>query len=276
MAGELIMILPRNDTSVVQQAGHPGDLCLLPDWIIKRTDITEISQYENNETPGVAPDYRGPFFTVDEMRAALKHEGVTLNDSQQQKVLTMSEGIASGGRGFMLLENATSDMVNPALRDLKLGKYSASRTDQERHGVTGICEFIKIVRHAIMDHWSGSRARGFRDENRWKTSKTGDNLSELTAMLDTAGQHGLSNIRDNLHQLQDWVNESNVIYVGMSVLVVVDPPPNDSGKAMAIDFEHPMRGRDDSFETHKSGLLEGLVNLRVIVNNYISPTNPRF
>jgi len=243
---------------------------LLPDWIIKRTDVTEISQYENNEIPGVAPDYRGPFFTVEGLQAAFTHEGVTLNVSQQQKVLTMSEGIASGGRGFMLLENATSGMVNPALRDLKLGKYSASRTDQERHGVTGISEVIKIFRHALMDYISGSRTRGFRDKNRWKTSKTGDNLSELNVILVTAGQRGLSQIQDNLQQLRDWVNESNVVYVGMSALVAVDPPPNDSGKAVAIDFEHPIRDIDDSFETHKSGMLEGIMNIQAVVNNYIS------
>ena len=160
-------------------------------------------------------------------------------------------------------------MVNPALRDLKLGKYSASKTDQERHGVTGISEVIKIFRHALMDHISGSRARGFRDENKWKKSKSGDNLSELTAMLGIAGQHGLSNIQDNLHQLQDWAKESNVVYVGMSVLVAVDLPPNDSGKAVAIDFEHPIRDTGATFGKHKSGVLDGIMNIQAIVNTYI-------
>ncbi|MBL4663083.1 MAG: DUF4157 domain-containing protein [Flavobacteriaceae bacterium] len=264
-----IVTLQRSITPVVQRAGHAEDLCILADWIIKRTDVIEINQYVNSEVPGVAPNYRGPFYTLGTLRAVLEEKGIALSLAQQLKVQTMSEDIAHGGRGFMLLENATSGMAAPALRDLKLGKHSASGTDQERHGISGISKGLKIFRHNIMDFASGSASRGFRDEDRWKSSKIGDNLDALNAMLGTAGPVGLLRVRVNLQELWEWAHASNVVYVGMSVLVVVDPPPNDSGKAVAIDFEHPIRDSDASFETHKAGLLEGIMNIKNIVNTYI-------
>ncbi|MBN3582463.1 hypothetical protein JYB64_08685 [Algoriphagus aestuarii] len=254
---------------VIQRAGHAEDLLILPDWIVKRTDAIEIGQYTSGQIPiGNAPNFQGPFYSKAALMIALGGLGINLSQAQDDKISEMEQTIAPNGKGYMLLSNATSGMVNPELRDLKLGKHSASGTDQERHGVTGFSKTFKIFRHDMMDKFSGSSDRGFRDEDRWKTSMLGDNLDELNQMLGVAGNQSLLLIRQDLQDLWAWINSSNVVYVGMSILVVSDPTSN-TGKAVAIDFEHPIRSTDDSFATHQSGILEGIMNIKDIVNGHL-------
>ncbi|HKJ43239.1 MAG TPA: hypothetical protein VKA27_14175 [Sunxiuqinia sp.] len=252
-------------SDTIQMAGHAEDLCFVGRWLVKRADSTEINQYVDGETPSIAPNFSGPFYTADEAISFLQDSGENVAQDKTDKINLMAQTMSEGGKGFMILANATSGMTNPEMRDLKMGKHSASGTDQERHGITGLAKVTKIVRHNAMDYWSSSSERGYRDEDRWKLSKMGDNTDELQRMLDRASRPALAQIDHDLAAFRLWLNATNVVYVGMSLLIVSG---SNTGKAVAIDFEHPIRDTDPSFNIHKDGIVVGVDNIRALVADY--------
>lgn len=251
----------------IQMAGHPEDICVTSDWIVKRADATELQQYQAGEVPPTAPGFGGPFYTATAAIGFLTNAGQALSGAQTLKINTMAGPMAQGGKGFIILENATRGLNAPVLRDLKMGTATADDADQERHGVTGLSKEFKLARHAVMDIASGSAARGFRDEDAWKQDKTGDNLAALNTTLEGADVMALLMIDDQIDQIAVWVTTSPVIYVGMSILLVVS---GGTGKAVAIDFEHPIRRNEPSFDMHRAGLLLGLETLKKMVGRQLT------
>ncbi|MCE4564726.1 hypothetical protein INQ51_10425 [Maribellus sp. CM-23] len=255
----------QSNSNTIQRAGHEEDLCFVGRWLVKRADSTEIAQYRSGETPAIAPDFNGPFYTAEEALQFLLADGENPGQEKMDKINLMAQTMSEGGKGFMMLANATTGMANPKMRDLKMGKHTASGTDQERHGVKGLAKVAKIVRHDAMDYWSGSSKMGFRDEDRWKLSKTGDNTDELQQMLDRSGKPTLAQIYRDLDTFRNWLDTTDVVYVGMSLLIVSG---ENSGKAVAIDFEHPIRRDDRSFEEHRDGIILGVDNIKRLVEEY--------
>ncbi len=123
---------------------------------------------------------------------------------------------------------------------------------------------VKVMRHHWMDKKSGSLERGYRDEDQWKQTWKGDNLEKLNEMLSNASAYALSKVKDDLKKLLIWLKQTDVVYVGMSVLVVV---AENDGKAVPIDFEHPIPKSEgeNSFNKHRKGLITGVKNLLNLV-----------
>jgi hypothetical protein len=259
-------------TSTVQLAGHPEDLCFVGKWLVKRADSIEIAQYLGREVPPTAPLFDGPFYTAQKALEFLHGAGENVGSEQLNKINLMAATMEPGGKGFMMLGNATTGMIIPKMRDLKMGKHTADDADQERHGVTDFDKEYKLGRHAGMDMFSGSSERGYRDEDRWKSSKFGDNLDELRPMLDRAHLAALMRILNDLATFKAWLVTTNVIYVGMSLLLVAG---EDQGKAVAIDFEHPVWDTEKSFQNHQQGLLVGVNNLLALVQDYLDTFEAR-
>lgn len=266
-AGALASAGGLSDSGPVQMAGHAEDLCFVGKWLVKRADSIEIAQYTSGEVPVTAPVFHGPFYTAAEALTFLHDAGEHVAADNLAKINLMAEPMQHGGKGFMMLANATTGMAFPKMRDLKMGKHSADDADQERHGVTGLSKGFKLERHAAMDWQSGSSERGYRDEDRWKSSMLGDNLDQLRTMLERASLTALQMICHDLKKFQAWLGTTKVVYVGMSVLVVAG---GEQGKAVAIDFEHPVRDNEESFTTHLKGLLVGVDNLLTLVGDLIT------
>ncbi len=269
-------------SATIQRAGHAEDLCFLSGsrWIVKRMDVTETNEYvgfsDGVNRPPSMPDFHGPYYSVRAVRAALTELGQAVNDKQVTKLNTMAEEIARGGRSFMILSSAKQGSGDAGLRDLKLGQYSASGTDQQRRGKNKLGSLAKTGQHDWMDKVSGSRERGFRDEDAWKNASGWDkvknaskvkreNLNPLKGMLDGAPPAALSAIERDVFALYFWIKNADPIYVGMSVLIVVNPDNPRRSNATAIDFEHPIFAADRSFATHREGLLLGLSNMLDLV-----------
>jgi hypothetical protein len=252
--------------NTVQMAGHAEDLCFVGRWLVKRADRTEIAQYHSGEVPETAPGFHGPFYTAQQALDFLHDAGEVVAQDKLAKIQLMAQTMQQGGKGFMLLENATTGMVSPEMRDLKMGKHTVSGTDQERHDVSGIAKVFKVLRHDAMDAISGSSVRGYRDEDRWQLSAKGDNTDQLQQMLLRASPAALGMIVRDLGKFAAWLEGTDVVYVGMSLLVVAG---GTQGKAVAIDFEHPIRRADESFDTHLEGLVTGAHNLLALVQGVI-------
>lgn len=260
------------DTGTVQMAGHAEDLCFVGKWLVKRADSAEIAQYQHGEVPATAPVFHGPFYTAPEALKFLNDAGETVASDKLAKINLMAATMLSGGKGFMMLQNATTGMTSPEMRDLKMGTHTVSGTDQERHGVSGIAKVFKVLRHDVMDEISGSSKRGYRDEDRWQLSKTGENTDRLQWMLNRASEAALDMIFNDLGRFKGWLGTTQVVYVGMSLLVVAG---DDQGKAVAIDFEHPIRDSDESFKMHQEGLVTGVNNLLDLVHYFKSTFDAR-
>jgi hypothetical protein len=256
----------------VQMAGHPEDLCFVGNWLVKRADKTEIEQYTAGEVPATAPEAHGPFYSATDALGFLLGKGASVDSDKQEKINTMAEPMGKGGKGFMMLANATAGMLIPKMRDLKMGTATADDADQERHGVKGWRKDIKLQRHAAMDDYSGSSERGYRDEDRWQTSMLGDNLDQLHRLLNRASLTALKMIFRDLLVFRAWLDTTKVVYVGMSVLVIAG---GEQGKAVSIDFEHPIRDNEASYKTHLKGLVLGTVNVLDLVDRYIGSFDER-
>ena len=251
-------------------AGHAEDLCKLENWIVKRASKTEIGQYEKDKPPSTKPQFHGAYYSYDKVEEALGNIGEYVSEEQKKKIRLMAEPMSVGGQGFIILKKVTAGMESAEMRDLKMGKYTADACDQERHGVTGLRKYIKMSRHWLMDKQSQSHKRGFRDEDQWKVTWTGDNLVNLKEMLFKANTKALLNIGEDLKKLLTWLDQTDVVYVGMSVLVVV---AKNEGKAVPIDFEHPISKSEKSFDKHKKGIIEGLKNIQALVTRYLVTKN---
>ena len=245
-------------------AGHAKDLCKLENWIVKRAKKTEIGEYEKDKLPfGCATlQFHGPYYSYDQVDAFFGGIGEYLSEAEKKKIQLMAREVREGGKGLIILKNVTAGMNVAQMRDLKLGKYTTDAGDQERRGVTGFSKYIKISRHWLMDKQSQSRKRGFRDEDQWKTTWRGDNLVKLNEMLSNANREALMKIWDDLEELLTWLHKTDVVYIGMSVLVVA---AQNEGKAVPIDFEHPINRSEQSFYRHKKGIIEGVKNLQKLV-----------
>lgn len=245
-------------STIIQMAGHAEDLCVLRNWIVKRADKTEINEYQKDKLPSTKPKFHGPYYSPKKVIKYFEEESEDVSEEQKKKIRLMAEPMSVGGKGFIILKNVTAGMESAEMRDLKMGKYTADADDQERHGVTGLRKYIKMSRHWLMDKQSQSHKRGFRDEDQWKVTWTGDNLVNLKKMLFKANPKALLNIGKDLKKLLKWLNETDVVYVGMSVLVVV---AKNEGKAVPIDFEHPISKSEKTFYKHQKGIIEGVKNL---------------
>lgn len=265
MAQPELRAAPRSGSAAAQLAGHPEDLCFVGKWLVKRADSAEIAQYLSGNVPPSAPQFLGPFYTAQGALDALDDAGEVVAADKLAKIQLMAQTMSVGGKGFMLLANATSGLYRPEMRDLKMGKHTVSGTDQERHDVTGLGKVFKVLRHDAMDLVSGSAERGYRDEDRWQLSPMGDNTDTLQHMLDRASFPALHMIHDDLANFKRWLASTTVIYVGMSLLVIAG---GDHGKAVAIDFEHPIFNTDESFAIHLEGLLTGANSLLDLVGAF--------
>ncbi|MFN8503375.1 DUF4157 domain-containing protein [Kouleothrix sp.] len=255
-------------SAAIQMAGHEEDLCVVGNWIVKRADKTEIEQYTNRRVPSTAPKFGGPFYTADDARAFLQAHNEIISPKQDEKITKMAEPMARGGKGFMILANVTSGIADPQMRDLKMGTSTADKDDQIRHGVAEPELTAKMIRHEFMDYKSGSSERGYRDEDQWKVAWTGDNLVELKRVLDHASTSALRGVEQDLDSFENWLLATNVVYVGMSILVVVG---SNIGRAVPIDFEHPIYASEASFANHKQGIEQGLAHLKNEIQKRLRP-----
>jgi hypothetical protein len=250
-------------TNAVQMAGHAEDVCLVGAWVVKRADHTEINQYVNHEVPDTAPQFSGPFYTHQAALQFLNQQNEVVTQAKVTKIQTMAVPMQAGGKGFIMLPNATAGMDDPEMRDLKMGKDTVSGTDQKRRGENIFSRTFKILRHNAMDWVSGSHEQGYRDEDQWQTSMTEDNSAPLNDMLEGSTARALVMIRNDLVKFKAWLASTEVVYIGMSLLVVAG---GEEGKAVPIDFEHPIWQADDSFGTHREGLQVGVLNLITLVD----------
>ena len=63
----------------------------------------------------------------------------------------MAEAVSPGGKSLIVMSSAKRGNPRADLKDLKLGKYTASGTDQTRRGTSGIGTTTKTLQHDWMD-----------------------------------------------------------------------------------------------------------------------------
>jgi len=264
--------LNKNDSgsfSTVQRAGHAEDICFIGNWLLKRADATEVAEYQGGQLPGIASNFHGPFNHWARVHSYLTTTLNVVPTIDQQNKMKEMHSTKSATQQFLLLQNATTGMINPVLRDLKLGKHTASGTDQDNRGTGTVAKAFKIFQHDVMDKYSGSREMGFRDEDAWKEDKFADNTAQINNLLNGATLTGRQQIFTNLSDMSNWLMQTHVVYIGMSILIVVGGPGGGvEGKAVAIDFEHPIRDTEESFTKHRDGMLIGIQNMLKIVARY--------
>jgi hypothetical protein len=152
----------------------------------------------------------------------------------------MAEAISPVAKAIVL-SSAKRGNAGVDLKDLKLGKHTASGTDQERRGTGTTGTMTKKVLHDWMDTVSGSRERGFRDEDAWQQASGSDkffdeakvkreNVVPLTNMFANSPPRALEAIARDLTNIKQWLQRTDTVYVGMSVLVVSnrDQPSNSN------------------------------------------------
>src|SRR5207244_3581314 len=131
-----------------------------------------------------------------------------------------------------------------------------------------------------------SRERGFRDEDAWQNAPWSDkvvnpdsvkseNTRPLTNMFANSPPAALDAIMRDLTNIKQWLQRTDTVYVGMSVLVVSNREQPDASNATTIDFEHPIRQTDASFETHRQGMLEGVDNILALVVQALKSLPPQ-
>ena len=202
------------------------------------------------------------------------------------KIHTMAEAVSPGGKSLIIMSSAKRGNAGADLKDLKLGKHTASGTDQTRRGTGAIGTTTKTLQHDWMDVVSGSRKRGFRDEDAWQSAAGSDkvfnadsvaraNVVPLTNMFANSPPAALDAIKRDLTNIKQWLQRTDTVYVGMSVLVVSNREQPNASNATTIDFEHPIWRTDASFETHRQGMLEGVDNILALVEQALQSLPPQ-
>ena len=280
--------IPHAPRNVVQRAGHPEDLYILENrrWVIKRIDEAEKDQYNILRTrfsmvdpdPSPIPHFLGPFGSPSDLENVLNAEDISSKD--REKLAAMS---VPAGKYLLVMSNVTggeADVIGPI--DVKFGKHTANKEDLRRRGKGWWKRQTKLLRHDIMDKNSPSRLHGFRDEDAWKArskwkvlflrrkTNINANLNQFRSKLKQGSAEALSKLIPSLELIQNFLNHVDTVYVGSSILIVLNNENPDKSTAKLIDFEHPLTSKDEDFDTVKKGLLDGIARIKEEINDLIS------
>ncbi|BDD09838.1 hypothetical protein FUAX_22700 [Fulvitalea axinellae] len=254
--------------SVAQCAGHAKDFHMLEsrEWIIKRIDPLEAREYASfkleGRHDGVIPRFFGPYEDADELFSDHTN-GVALTGKDREAVGALSAYKGPGDK-LIILSNVTRNKKDSILRDIKIGRQTANYKDQKVRGVGKKEAKLKVTQHELMDRVSGSKSRGFRDEDQWKKVKGGNNLGPLRKMLKSVSPECLSVLVKRLGDIYASLAQGRTAYVGASVLLVINPDPGFCDAVM-IDFAHPVTMGVHGAKYYNpawEGMLFGLANLR--------------
>jgi hypothetical protein len=258
---------------VIQRAGHAEDFYRLANgtWFVKKADAAETLQYQGftllDRQSGAIPEFCGPYQDANALlgdgNAAFAGD---LNANTDLAGIT-ALGLTLGGTDrLIVLKSATGGDPAASLRDLKLGRHTASGTDQALRGESWLSQKVKAMRHDVLDTLTPSRELGFRDEDATKELKytTESNLADLRHILGNSSLEALQKIKLDITNIAAWVTGQTTVYVGASVLLVANNQNAQASNAVMIDFAHPVTAASHGqqrFNNYKQDMIDGLVNI---------------
>lgn len=283
--------IPHAPRNVVQRAGHPEDLYILENkrWVIKRIDKAEKDQYNILRTQfsmvdpaqSPVPQVSGPFRSLGELEGTLRGwaEDREMSQRDREKLAAMS---VPAGKYLLVMRNVTGGDPNAIeLIDVKLGKYTANAADLARHGKGRLAIKSKLFKHNIMDKNSPSRSLGFRDEDAWKdrnkpktffskrSTNIATNLDQFKSKLRRGSPEALRNLYASLDPIGDFLYKADIVYVGSSILMVVNNQNPGMSVAKLIDFEHPLTPDDEDFNSFRQDLVDGIFEIKREINGIL-------
>jgi len=261
----------RTAGGVIQRAGHAEDFYRSTDgqWIVKKADDAESQQYLafTQQAPTAAlPEFYGPYQDANALLASGALFIANLDQVDTADITTLG-GTLGGTDRLIVMRSATGGHPAARLRDLKLGRHTASGTDQALRGEGLLSRTFKAMRHDVLDNLTPSRELGFRDEDATKELKysTETNLADLKFVLGSSSLTALLKIRADLNNIRGWVTGQATVYVGASVLLVSNNQNPQGSTAVMIDFAHPVTvgsHGQQRFDNYKQDMIDGLVNMR--------------
>ncbi|WP_309938953.1 inositol polyphosphate kinase family protein [Aureibacter tunicatorum] len=254
--------------SPIQMAGHAEDLLKIKGYIVKRIDPLEAEQYRNfrriiaegsGPRPHI-PEFIGPFETIDELAANVEGD-------DRRKVHEKWQD-RNPKYKYIILEDVTGGHKASKLRDLKIGTSTASKSEQKRNqglGV-GLAKF-KAFRHQVLMDPAVSEKYGFRDEDAQKDGSrgAGSNLTYFKNLIAGISRPVADRLYEDVVKIIQWIEQSPTVYVGSSMLVVVNEEVPDLSRAVMIDFAHPisveLNFKPEKVEKYRSGMLKGFQSI---------------
>lgn len=271
----------RTAGGVIQRAGHAEDFYRFTNrgWFVKKADAAETLQYQGftlaDRQSGALPEFYGPYQDDNALFAdgGAAFQGDVDANTDPAGITALSTTLG-GTDTLIVLRSATGGDPAARLRDLKLGRHTASGTDQAIRGEGLLSRTFKAMRHDVLDTLTPSRELGFRDEDATKELKYGteSNLAELTFILGSSSLTALQKIKADITNIVAWVTGQATVYVGASVLLVSNNQNAQASNAVMIDFAHPVTVASHGqqrFDNYKQDMIDGLVNISHMVDAQI-------
>ncbi|MCG8473875.1 MAG: inositol polyphosphate kinase family protein [Cytophagales bacterium] len=258
---------------VIQRAGHTEDLLIIKGKIIKRIDEIEAKQYQSfrplllagsRYVPNI-PWFIGPFNTLEKLKKALTPEEQTKVDAKWED--------PEHKHWYIILENVTGGHTASIMRDLKIGTATASYTEQIRSQKKNPLKAgIKAMKHLLLMDTKVSARYGFRDEDAQKKGARGHdtNLKKLKELIGNATLEATEKLLTDVHKVIHWISLAPTVYVGASMLVVVNNDEPLLNRAVMIDFAHPISVelgfKPETVEKYRKGMLKGLFSIASLLS----------
>ena len=247
-------------------------------WIVKVTSAREARVYAQDAAEqgiaGVMPELKAVLDSKEELstleiqpknplRDLLPGEKVVVirnlaQRNQQSKPLVLDAKIGfSTGSATQALAEAKEDTPGSDWADTQ--KRKKIEKDAKKKG----------TQHAWMDAFKGSKSKGYRiepDESEFVALQLFANTPGSESPTGApAGQlaTAFTKIAHDIRAVYQEMSRSEVVFIGSSILMVIDSTDPETSTATMIDFAHPVYKKQDGahFKKYAANYLEGLQRL---------------